>query len=156
MGVAMSLRAFLQEHPLAYEAVRHDHTESSQYSAAAAGQPGDRVAKSVLLRDEEGYLLAVLPATHRLHLGQLHRWLNRNLGLATEREVADLFEDCEIGAVPPTGLLYDVETVVDDALLAQPDVYFEAGDHKQLIHMSMRDFKKLLGDATHGSFSFRV
>jgi Ala-tRNA(Pro) deacylase len=46
--------------------------------------------------------------------------------------------------------------VVDDAVLAQSDVYFEAGDHEQLIHMSMRDFKKLLGDAAHGSFSFRV
>lgn len=156
MGVATSLRAFFEAHPLAHDAVHHDHAESSQRSAAAAGQPGDKVAKCVLLRDEEGYLLAVLPATHRLHLGQLHHWLNRNLGLATEREVAQLFEDCEIGAIPPTGLLYDIETVVDDALLAQPDVYFEAGDHEQLIHMRMPDFKKLLGDATHGHFSLRV
>ena len=156
MAVAMSLRAFFDAHPLAYDAIHHDHAESSQRAAAAAGQPGDKVAKCVLLRDEEGYLLAVLPATHRLHLGQLHRWLNRSLGLATEREVAQLFEDCEIGAIPPTGLLYDVDTVVDESLLAQSDVYFEAGDHGQLIHMRMPDFRKLLGDATRGSFSVRV
>jgi len=156
MAVAMSLRAFFDAHPLAYDAIHHDHAESSQRAAAAAGQPGDKVAKCVLLRDEEGYLLAVLPATHRLHLGQLHRWLNRSLGLATEREVAQLFEDCEIGAIPPTGLLYDVDTVVDESLLAQSDVYFEAGDHEQLIHMRMPDFRKLLGDATRGSFSVRV
>ena len=156
MAVAMSLRAFFEAHPLAYDAVQHDRAESSQYTAAAAGQPGDKVAKCVLLHDEEGYLLAVLPATRRVHLGQLHRWLNRSLGLATEREVAQLFEDCEIGAIPPTGLLYDIETVVDESLLAQSDVYFEAGDHEQLIHMRMPDFRKLLGDATRGSFSVRV
>lgn len=156
MAIAMSLRAFFEAHPLAHDAVHHHHAESSQRTAAAAGQPGDKVAKCVLLRDEEGYVLAVLPATHRLHLGRLHRWLNRGLGLATEREVAQLFEDCEIGAIPPTGLLYDIETVVDESLLAQPDVYFEAGDHEQLIHMRMPDFRKLLGDATRGSFSLRV
>lgn len=153
MAVAMSLRAFLDAHPLAHDIVRHRHTPSSQYSAAAAGQPGDKIAKAVLLRDEDGYVLAVLPATYRLHLGQLHRWLNRSLGLATERDVAALFEDCEVGAIPPVGLLYGIDTVVDDALLAQSDVYFEAGDHEQLIHMGMRDFKKLLGDATHARFS---
>ena len=156
MGVAMSLRTFFDAHPLVHDAIHHEHAESSQRAAAAAGRPGDKVAKGVLLRDEEGYLLAVLPATHRLHLGRLHRWLNRDLGLATEREVAQLFEDCEVGAIPPTGLLYDVETVVDESLLAQPDVYFEAGDHEQLIHMPMPEFKKLLGDAVRGRVSFRI
>ena len=107
----------------------------------------------VLLKDGEGYLLAVVPATHRIHLGRLHRVLDRWVGLATEDEVVGVFGDCEIGAVPPSGLLYDIDTLVDDALLEQPDVYFEAGDHERLIHMSRDDFGKLLGDATHGRFS---
>lgn len=153
MAVAMSLQAYFETHPLAHEAVRHRRTESSQRTAAAVGQPGNTVAKSVLLRDEEGYVLAVLPATHRLQLGQLRRWLRRNVGLATEREVAVLFADCEIGAIPPAGPLYHVDTVVDDALLDQPEVYFEAGDHEHLIHMNMQDFRTLLGDAAHHRFS---
>lgn len=156
MAIAMSLKAFLESHNLQYDTVPHDYAESSQRTAAAARQPGDKVAKSVLLKDEEGYLLAVLPATHRLHLGQLHRALHRHVGLATEREAAALFVDCEIGAIPPTGLLYDVDTVVDDSLLTQSDVYFEAGDHQQLIHMSRQDFGKLLGDATHSRFSYHT
>jgi Ala-tRNA(Pro) deacylase len=153
MGIAITLRAFLESHDLPYEVVPHEHAETSQHTASAVRQPGDKVVKSVLLKDEEGYLLAVLPASYRVHLGDLHRMLRRRVGLATEREAAALFNDCEIGAIPPTGLLYDVDTVVDDALLEQPDVYFEAGDHEQLIHMTRTDFRRLLGDSAHSRFS---
>lgn len=156
MAIAMSLKTFLESNHLAYESVPHTHAESSQRCASAAHQPGDRVAKSVLLKDDHGYLLAVLPATHRLHLGQVHHAIDRQLGLATEDEIVALFKDCQIGAVPPAGLLYDIDTVVDDALLEQPDVYFEAGDHDHLIHMNKENFKKLLGDATHGRISQHV
>lgn len=153
MGMAMSLQAFFDAHPLHYSVVQHDHTLTSQHSAAALHQTGHKVAKSVLLKDEHGYLLAVLPASHRLHLGRLHDLLGRTLGLASEIEVAALFGDCAIGAIPPAGLLYNLDTVVDEALLEQNDVYFEAGDHEQSIHMAQADFSKLLGDARRCSFS---
>ena len=156
MGIAITLRQFLDAHNLAYEVVRHRHAESSQRAASAAGVPGDKVAKSVLLKDENGYLLAVLPATCRIHLGDLHRYLHRHVGLATEREAAGVFQDCEIGAIPSVGVPYGIDTVVDDALLEQPDVYFEAGDHEQLIHMAKKDFGKLLGDSVRGRFSRHI
>ena len=153
MGMAISLQAFFESCPLHYSVESHDYTESSQRSAAAAHRTGYKVAKSVLLKDGESFLLAVLPACHRLHLGQLHLALDRNLGLATEEEVAVLFGDCALGAIPPAGVLYDLETIVDEALLEQDDIYFEAGDHEQLVHMKRADFSKLLGDARRGRFS---
>lgn len=153
MGMAISLQAFFESHPLNYSVVSHDYTESSQRTAAAAHRTGYKLAKSVLLKDDKGYLLAVLPACHRLHLGQLHHALDRNLGLATETEVSTLFGDCALGAIPPAGVLYDLDTIVDEALLEQDDIYFEAGDHEQLIHMKRADFSKLLGDAKRGRFS---
>ena len=99
------------------------------------------------------YLLAVLPACHRLQLGQLSKALHRDLGLATETEVATTFGDCALGAIPPAGVLYDLDTIVDEALLEQDDIYFEAGDHERLIHMNRGDFAKLLGDARRARFS---
>ena len=153
MGMAISLQAFFESHPLDYSIVSHDYTESSQHSAAAVHQTGYRVAKSVLLKDGESFLLAVLPACHRLHLGQLHQALDRDLGLATETELAALFGDCALGAIPPAGALYDLETIVDEALLEQDDIYFEAGDHEQLVHMKREDFIELLGNARRGRFS---
>lgn len=153
MGIAISLKDFLDKNHLDYETVDHPHTGSSLRAASAAHVPSDKVAKSVLLKDGEGYLLAVLSASRHVHLGKLHRVLNRQVGLATEADISDIFQDCDTGAVPPAGLLYDLDTIVDDTLLAQPDIYFEAGDHQRLIHMNRRDFGRLMGDATHIGFS---
>jgi Ala-tRNA(Pro) deacylase len=133
--------------------MRHIHTGSSHETVHAAHQPPGQVAKSLLLKDGERYLLAVLPADRRLHFGRLRSLIERPVGLATESEVGEIFADCELGAIPPTGLLYDIDTLVDNSLLAQADVYFEAGDHEQLIHMSQKDFRNLLGDATRADFS---
>lgn len=156
MAIAISLQAFLQDHPLENETLTHPYTQSSLRTAAVIGQSGDKVAKSVLLRDDDGYVLAILPATHRIHLGRLHHDMKRNLGLATELEVTKLFHDCKIGAIPPVGMLYDIDTVVDDSLLEQSDIYFEAGDHESMIHMDRKAFGQLVGDATHANFSYRM
>jgi Ala-tRNA(Pro) deacylase len=86
-------------------------------------------------------------------LGELHRQLNRNLGLATEEEIGGLFGDCEPGALPPIGTAYGMDTIVDDVLAEQPEIYFEAGDHEQLIHVSAEAFESLLGEARHANFS---
>ena len=71
--------------------------------------------------------------------------------LSDEAEVGKLFRDCELGAVPPVG--YGITTIVDDRLEQQPDVYFEAGDHKSLVHMEGSAFSRLTQDARHGRFS---
>ena len=153
MAIAITLREYLDETHLPYDSMQHTHTRSSLETASAAHQPNDKVAKSVLVKDGDRYMPVVLPASRRLHLGELHRMLNRPVGLATESEVAEVFYDCDLGAVPPTGLLYDIDTIVDDSLLQQDDVYFEAGDHEQLIHMRQADFRRLLGDAMRGHVS---
>jgi Ala-tRNA(Pro) deacylase len=148
MALAITLQEFLDSHPLHYAVLKHDHTDTSLHSAVASHLPGDSVAKSVLLKHEDGYMLAVLPASHRLDLGRIHQFLKHHVGLATEDEVNHVFQDCELGAIPPTGLMYDLDTIVDEALLSQSDIYFEAGDHELMIHMQLPEFTKLLGDAT--------
>ena len=65
-----------------------------------------------------------------------------------------MFADCEVGALPAMGPAYGLETVVDDVLSEQPDIYFEAGDHEQLIHVSAETFHILMGERIrHGQFS---
>lgn len=156
MAMAITLQEFFDSHPLAYDTVEHEYSLTGLRNAEAAHLPGDMVAKAVLLKSGARYLLAVVPATHRLDLGRLHKRLERHVGLATEEEVAQVFGDCEIGAIPPAGLIYDIDTIVDEALLAQPEIYFEAGDHQTLIHMNREDFGKLVGDATRMHFSHHV
>ncbi len=153
MTMAKRVESYLLERDVDFDLVDHPHSATSMETAQLAHVPGDRIAKSVLLEDERGYLLAVLPASYRVDLGELHRQTRRNLGLATERELGALFEDCEPGAVPPLGPLYDIETIIDDTLAEQPDIYFEAGDHEHLVHVSGEAFETLLGDARHSEFS---
>ena len=156
MAIARALRDYLDGHHVDYELVDHPTTGDSMRAAAAAHVPGDCLAKAVLLEDDRGYLMAVLPSTRHVHLGKLHQQFERNIGLATEEEISSLFADCDPGAVPPVGAAYGIDTVVDDSLREQPDIYFEAGDHHTLVHMSGQQFNELMESAGHGSFSVHV
>lgn len=156
MTIARSVEEFLADHHVDYELVNHPRAVTAMRAAEAAHVPGDRLAKSVLLEDDAGYLIAVIPATHRVDLGKLHRQLKRRVGLAIEREVATLFPDCDPGAIPATGAAYRVDTIVDDSLLEQPDVYFESGDHEALVHLSGPAFGSMMAGVPHGRFTHRT
>ena len=153
MAIAMTLKDYLDKEHIEYDVVKHAYTHCSSETAQAAHIPGDQLAKSVLLEDETGYLMAVIPSTHRVQIGKLHKQLNRNLGLATESELDVLFDDCETGAVPPLAQAYGIDVIFDDAICMSPHVYLEAGDHTELIHVSSEVFQILMGNAKHGSFS---
>ena len=153
MGIATGVINYLVAKHVDFDVVSHPHTATSQETAQCSHVSGDNLAKTVVLEDERGYLLAVLPASCRVDLGELHRLTSRNLGLATEFELGALFEDCESGAVPPLGPAYELETIVDDSLAEQSDIYFEAGDHEQLIHVSSEVFNTLMSEAQFSHFS---
>jgi Ala-tRNA(Pro) deacylase len=96
--------------------------------------------------------MAILPASRRVSLESLERQLHRKLELASEEELAGLFEDCEVGAIPPVADPYGMPAVIDDCLWNLSDVYFEAGDHEDLIHLSGEAFQTIQVHAHHGSF----
>jgi Ala-tRNA(Pro) deacylase len=153
MAIAITLREYLQNNDISYDVIDHRRTDSTLNTAEAAHIPGDRMAKSVLLGDDDSYLLAVIPATHRLVMGQLIKLTGRELSLISEDELQQAFADCETGALPPTGLPYGIETLIDASLLDQPELYFESGDHGKLIHISRDKFKELESGAIVGEFS---
>jgi Ala-tRNA(Pro) deacylase len=113
----------------------------------------DHIAKAVIVKDLAGYAMVVVPASNWVEVEHLRKELNRDLHLATEDELAKLFGDCEAGAVPPLGPAYGVETFLDQAMTSLANVYFEAGDHEQLVHMAGDDFRTLLGGVRHGYYS---
>ena len=154
MAIAMKVSDYLADHDIAYDVLTHPHTLSSSESAQASHVPGSRLAKSVILEDDDGYVMVVVPSDRKVDLGELHRQMNRSLGLATESELGSLFVDCEIGALPPIGPAYGIETLVDDAIAEQSEIYVEAGDHEQLIRVSHEGFHALMGEGVrHGRFS---
>ena len=153
MAIAMTLEHYLQDHDVAYELVTHQPTNSSLRTAEVGHVSGDCLAKAVIVKDENGFLLAVLPASHHVQLGALSRLLERRIGLATEDEADRLFTDCAFGAFPAIGPAYGLEVVVDESLDELDEVYFEGGDHECLVHVSGKQFQELMSDARHGCFS---
>lgn len=156
MGIAITLQDYLSEKGTEYDVVDHPHALGSLKIAAAAHVPGDRLAKTVLLADDDGYLIAVVPSTHHVRLGVLRKQLKRNLRLAKELDLAHLFKDCEFGAIPPVGQAYGIETVLSEDLAQQADIYFEAGDHRELIHLSGSQFLELMSGADQLRFTRHV
>jgi Ala-tRNA(Pro) deacylase len=129
MGVPATITNFLRANGIDFQIVTHAPTSSSSETAQRAHVPGDRLAKAVVLADGERYVLAVLPATHRVDTEELGKLLHRRIDLVDEDDFPMLFRDCRPGAVPPIGEAYGLLTIVDDAMTEPPDVYLEAEDH---------------------------
>ena len=153
MAIAETVRSFLEQHSVQYDLISHPHTGSSHETAEAAYVSEDHVAKAVIVEDATGYAMVVVPASNWVEIEHLRKELNRDFHLAPEDELEKLFSDCEPGAVPPLGPAYDIETFLDQALTSLANIYFEAGDHEQLVHTAGDDFQRLLSGVRHGYYS---
>ena len=153
MAIAPTFQKYLAAKNLVYDVIAHEPTKSSMRTAEACRISGDRVVKAVVLRDEYGYVLAILPASRHIRLKDLRTQLGLDVDFAAEYEIEELFDDCTPGAIPPIGECYGLDTVVDDSIDEQPDVYLEGGDHATLVHMSHAQFASLTATARHGRFS---
>lgn len=152
MTIGRKLKDYLADAHVAYDLVEHPRSEGSSQTARAAHVPGDCLAKGVVLNYGDGYVVAVLPSTQKIDFGALEQTLGRTLDLASEDEIAGLFDDCMTGAIPATGIAYDIETVVDESLERKPEVWFEGGDHRTLVHLDQNAFRRLMTEARHAQF----
>jgi Ala-tRNA(Pro) deacylase len=139
----MRVLQFLAEQNIRFEPLVHPPAYTAQKRAKYLGIPGKQVAKTVLLAGPEGYILAVLPATHQIDSAALANTLGGPVRLATDREVGEVFRDCEWGVVAPFGMLYGVPTILDESLAEDSWIVFEANTHAEAIRMHCRDFERL-------------
>jgi len=153
MGVAITLKQYLSNNKIRYSEFTHEHTDTAIGSALATHVASDLVVKGVLLSDGTEYLLAALPADRRLEINRLCDFLEHDYKLASEDEIAEVFGDCEVGAIPPVGDAYGLKVVWDDALSKPEGVFLEAGDHETLIRVGKKDFLRMMGDSSHSVIS---
>lgn len=150
MSLARTVNYALALTRVDYEILRHHHTSTSLAAARTAHVDPRSLAKAVVLQDQIGPLLAVVPASERLDLERLRTALRRPaLDFLPEELLDQLFYDCEKGAIPPLGPDYRVPTVVDTRLRDLEEVYFEAGDHEDLVHVDQTSFRALLRGAEY-------
>ena len=153
MGIAITLEQYLAERGVEYDVVEHPHSVTASESAKTSHISLDRLAKAVVLKGKDGFMLAVLPASGHIQFGQLCKQLGADVDMASEEQIETLFLDCEPGAVPALGAAYGLKVIVDDSLAKEPEIYLEGGDHASLVRISGRIFQKLLADARHARFT---
>ncbi|WP_295813442.1 aminoacyl-tRNA deacylase [uncultured Nitratireductor sp.] len=144
MGIAMTMHEFLEDSHVHYDVARHNRTGSSTVTARVSHIPGREMAKGVVLKWDDSYLLAVVPASRQVDLGKVGSIVGEKVALANEEETAALFPDCEKGAVPVLGAPYRIACMIDGELDADEDVYFEGGDHRTLVHVTRDGFEQLM------------
>ena len=139
------LKEYLKQNKVKYVTCTHSQAFTAQEIAAAAHIPGKQLAKTVMVTLDGKMAMAVLPATDHVDLRLLKKATGaKQADLASEREFKDLFPDCEIGAMPPFGNLYDLEVYVAASLAEDADIAFNAGSHTELIRMAYADFADLV------------
>ena len=136
---------FLNKSGVEYELSEHVPAFTAQQMAAVEHEPGRYVAKPVIVVADGEHLMCVLPAPCKIDLLALKGQLGaQSVDLAEENDIGRMFEDCELGAEPPFGNLYELKTIIDKALEADDHITFQAGTHEKAIRMSMADYRRLV------------
>jgi Ala-tRNA(Pro) deacylase len=156
MPIAPLLQSYLNDRNINYEVLSHRPTHTSMETAEAAHIPGDRLVKAVVLCREGGFTLAILPASCHVRLDAVKELIPGPITLASEEEIAGIFPDCEVGAIPPIGDAYGVDVIVDESLDKEDDIYFEAGDHERLIHLSAAQFHEAYATSPRATFAEHI
>ena len=158
MTIANTISDYLIDCDIDYHVFPHNYSESAEGSARAAHVDPARVAKAVVLattdRKHRKFRVAVLPATRDIDLHAFSDLTRERVEFAKEYELTLLFPDCVVGAIPALGSPYGLQTIIDESMKARwEDIYFEAGDHEELIRVSSDQFRRLTADAQCAAFS---
>jgi Ala-tRNA(Pro) deacylase len=146
MSIAMNLRSFLDAKHTPYQVLPHATTYTAMEAAQALHVPGKELAKVVIIKTDDRYCMAVLPAPYRVNMAALADGMGaQQAELATETEIRRLFPDCEVGAMPPFGNLYGLPVCVDRSLTEDIQIVFDGGNHQEAVKMTYHDFE----DAVH-------
>lgn len=143
--ILSKLRSFLDTHAVRYTTCTHSVAFTAQELARTTHLPGRDIAKTVVVWMDGSMALAVLPATHVIDFGLLRKGSGaKEMEIASEPEFKDAFPECELGAMPPFGNLFNMRTFVDIRLAEDNEIAFNAGNHREMVKLSYSDFERLV------------
>ncbi|UCD71965.1 MAG: YbaK/EbsC family protein [Syntrophobacterales bacterium] len=145
MAIVGRLKSYLDKNGVDYHILYHQRVYTAQEVAAAQHVSGKELAKVVMIKVGSEPAMMVLPASFMVDMDKLKKLFHgKRVKLAREEEFQGLFPDCEIGAMPPFGNLYELEVYVDTVLAEQSHIVFQAGSHVETIKMAYKDFVNLV------------
>jgi Ala-tRNA(Pro) deacylase len=153
MTVLKRLKEYLEKNQVSFEVGYHQRVYTAQEIAAAEHVPGKELAKVVMVKADGKMVMLVLPASFRVDMGKLKGILKcKKVEKAKEEKFQDLFADCEVGAMPPFGNLYNLDVWVDQVLTEDEDIVFNAGSHVETLKIKYSDYARLVNPKV-GQFS---
>lgn len=145
MSIARQLKEYLDREHVHYEVLPHPEAFRAAAIAHVLHTSEKEMAKVVIVKVDEQIVMTVLPASWQVDLHRLRDvFMTNHVRLATEEEFKDLFPDCELGAMPPFGILYGLPVFVDHSLTEDDAIVFQAGTHSEAIRMRYMDFAALV------------
>lgn len=142
---AQIIKEFLDQNNVKYVSIKHSRAFTAQEIAASAHIDGKKIAKTVVLKVDGKLVFAVLPATYKVDFDLLRDALKSDdVRLANEQEFKDKCPGCEVGAMPPMGNLFSMDTYVAASMVEDEEIAFNAGNHTELIKMNYTDFENLV------------
>jgi Ala-tRNA(Pro) deacylase len=143
--IAKTLKDFLDQRKVKYVVITHSPAFTAHEVAQSAHIPGRVMAKTVMVIIDGALAMAVLPANHRVMLDDLREITDTDdVRLAREDEFKQLFPDCEPGAMPPFGNLYDMSVYLSPDMEDEDEIAFNAGSHTEIIKMAFEDYQRLV------------
>ena len=156
MAILKKLKAYLEKNQVRYELGVHEMLYTAQEIAATLHVPGKELAKVVMVKADGKMVMLVLPASYRVETKKLKKVLKcKRLGIAKEKDFEEVFPDCEVGAMPPFGNLYNLEVWVDRVLAEDEFVVFQAGSHVETLKIRYNDYARLVNPKA-GDFSVHL
>lgn len=145
MPIAHTLKTHLDREHVHYDVLPRPETSRAVPAAKKLRPLEKEMAKVVIVKVDEQFVTTVLPASRRVDLHRLRKlFMTRHVRFANDEELARLFPDCELGAMPPFGTLYGLPVYVDRSLTHDEEIIFEAGTHSDAIRMRYWDFAALV------------
>ena len=147
MSISPVLANCLSQKYVKYEVLEHSLTTSTMVSAREDTVPANKLAKAVLIKRGDSYVMCVIPASNQLVLEWLIYGRQHNYKIAEEKELLELFSSGTEGATPGLGEAFQMDVIIDNSLMDQKDIYIEGDDHTDLVHINFKDFSKLMFNA---------
>lgn len=143
--ILQRLREALDKENVKYVVITHSVAFTAQEVAQVAHVPGNEVAKTVIFWMDGVMAMAVLPASRMIDFRLLREGTGaKEVTIAGESEFRDAFPDCELGAMPPFGMLFGMKTYIDASLREDVEIVFNAGSHRELVRMATVDLENIV------------
>ena len=156
MTILKKLKDYLENNKVSYEVGYHQMAYTAQEIAATQHVPGKEMAKVVMVKADGKIVMLVLPASYRVETKKLKSALGcKKVGIIKEKEFQDLFPDCEVGAMPAFGNLYNLEVWVDKVLTENQSIVFQAGSHVETLRIKYEDYVRLVNPKV-GDFGVHI